>query len=153
MFCGIIFIHSKFQGTADYERILSHERIHQRQFWELLGFGFYIYLWLEKRRVKKVYSNPYEQYLNTALEREARWNESSDQGSDQCSDGNANYLKDRKWWAFRKYRSDNYEIRKELKKVKAKAEAKSKAKTKAKTDTKAKTKTKSNTENNLNLIR
>ena len=100
-FCimGIIFIPSDIREKDKYlfELILNHERIHRRQQLEtffigalIINFVFFII------NIFK-YSNPHERYLNTPLEREARFNEKK-----------FDYLSERKLFSFFKYFNKKY---------------------------------------------
>lgn len=71
------------------ERLINHERIHTRQMVEMLVVGFYLWYvieWLIRLTMKG------NAYRNISFEREAYGNE-----------GNLNYLKTRKFFAWTRY--------------------------------------------------
>jgi hypothetical protein len=75
------------------KRILNHERIHIRQQVELLILPFYL-LYLIEFCIRLInYKNRQTAYMNISFEREAFKH-----------DADLNYLSERKWWAWRKYR-------------------------------------------------
>ncbi|MDD4632211.1 MAG: hypothetical protein PHQ77_08185 [Proteiniphilum sp.] len=87
---GIVFAR-KEHATLD-ERVLNHEAIHTRQMLELLIIGFYIWYMLEWGIKLIRYKNRYKAYRNIGFEKEAYDN-----------DQNMQYLKRRKWYAFKGY--------------------------------------------------
>nr|WP_296149792.1 hypothetical protein [uncultured Flavobacterium sp.] len=72
--------------------LLNHEKIHIRQQLELLILPFFVLYFLEYLFRLIQYKNKNEAYRNISFEREAYANEL-----------NLNYLKNRKYWFFRKY--------------------------------------------------
>ena len=70
-------------------RLLNHERIHHRQQLELLILPFYVWYLLEYAWHRLRGLNHHAAYLAIRFEREA-----------YRHDGEADYLKRRKWWAF-----------------------------------------------------
>ncbi len=74
------------------KRILNHERIHIRQQVELLVLPFYVLYLIEFAIGLIKYKNKSNAYMNISFEREA-----------YRHDLDLNYLKDRKWWAWRNF--------------------------------------------------
>lgn len=72
--------------------LLNHERIHLRQQAELGVLPFYVWYVVEYLIRRFQYAGHYAAYRNISFEREAFANEA-----------NLNYLKQRRWFAFRKY--------------------------------------------------
>lgn len=70
-------------------RLLNHERIHHRQQLELLILPFYVWYLLEYAWHRLRGLSHHAAYLAIRFEREA-----------YRHDGEADYLKRRKWWAF-----------------------------------------------------
>lgn len=85
-----VFVKDKVM-TAD-KTLLNHEKIHLRQQIELLWVFFFLMYGLEFLIRWIMYRNVFKAYLNISFEKEAYANED-----------NLNYLKDRKFWAFRRY--------------------------------------------------
>ena len=87
---GIVFARREYAELD--ERIVNHESIHTRQMLELLIFGFYLWYVLEWAINLIRYKNSYLAYKNIGFEKEAYDN-----------DVDLQYLKQRKWYAFKKY--------------------------------------------------
>lgn len=86
--CGIVFAKRPLNDTQK-----NHELIHSKQIWELMIIGFYlIYIIDFIRRLITYGTKNNTAYKNICFEREAYANES-----------NADYLKYRKFWAWKKY--------------------------------------------------
>lgn len=87
---GMLFVRKKFKGTLT-DVDLNHEKIHSRQFKDLiyiLYYPVYVICW-----ITEIIRPPYETaYRDTWFEREAYANEE-----------NLNYLQKRKHFAFVKY--------------------------------------------------
>ena len=75
--------------------LLNHERIHLRQQVEMGVLFFYVWYVAEYGIRWLQYRNSYAAYCNISFEREAFAN-----------DTNLNYLKNRRWWAFWPYLSN-----------------------------------------------
>jgi hypothetical protein len=74
------------------KRIMNHERIHIRQQVELLVLPFYVLYLIEYAIGLIKYRNRFSAYMNISFEKEAYKN-----------DSDLDYLKDRKWWAWRRF--------------------------------------------------
>ena len=72
--------------------LLNHERIHLRQQAEMGVLPFYVWYVIEYGIRRVQYGNGYKAYRNISFEREAFAN-----------DGNLDYLKTRRFWAFWPY--------------------------------------------------
>ncbi|MEN6324428.1 MAG: hypothetical protein ABFD09_13220 [Proteiniphilum sp.] len=87
---GIIFAR-KGENILD-ERVLNHEAIHSRQMLELLVIGFYLWYLIEWIILLIRYRDSFKAYRHIGFEKEAYDNE-----------GDLQYLKRRKRYAFKKY--------------------------------------------------
>jgi len=84
---GVFFVRN---GVVVSDRMLNHERIHTAQMREMLYVGFYLFYVVEW--LIRLFKYGKESYRNISFEREAYANE-----------GNLNYLKNRKSFAWLKY--------------------------------------------------
>lgn len=86
------FIFLKDKSLKENPVIINHEKIHLRQQLEMLVLPFYIWYLLEFLIRLIQYKNANAAYLNICFEKEAYANE-----------GDSDYLKNRKFWAFLKF--------------------------------------------------
>lgn len=94
------FILVKTAALKTNKRIINHENIHLRQQLEMLLVPFYVIYLLNYLLNLLYYMNHTKAYLNIAFEREAYTNE-----------GNTNYLKQRKFWAWLRFFAARYQSR------------------------------------------
>ena len=86
------FILIKEKGMAGDAVLINHERIHLRQQAELLVIPFYLLYLLNYLFNLLMYRSHHKAYIHIVFEREAYANET-----------NIDYLKQRKWQAWRRY--------------------------------------------------
>ena len=89
--CGLLFVRKGQRGKLKPE-VLRHERIHSRQWLELLIVGFLLWYSIEWFVKLWKYTNGHTAYRNISLEREAYANEADE-----------DYLRNRKPYAWVKY--------------------------------------------------
>lgn len=95
-FLPYIILKEEYNSSAYYKnvakKLINHESIHIKQQSELLVIIFYV-LYLLEFMIRFILSfDRYESYNNISFEREAKINE-----------GNLDYIKTRKFWAWIKY--------------------------------------------------
>ncbi len=91
---ALLFFPLSSLETEDKENntLINHEKIHLRQQVEMLVIFFYIFYVIEYYYWFFRLKDAYKAYMRISFEREAYANE-----------GNLGYLKERKFWNFRKY--------------------------------------------------